>query len=34
MRILVVGATGTLGRAVVDRLKDNHEIIKAARYRP
>ncbi|MDO3679378.1 short chain dehydrogenase [Paenibacillus ehimensis] len=31
MRILVVGATGTLGKAVVDRLKDKHEIIKAAR---
>ncbi|MFB6365198.1 short chain dehydrogenase [Paenibacillus elgii] len=31
MKILVVGATGTLGKAVVDRLKDNHEIIKAAR---
>ncbi|WP_010502390.1 short chain dehydrogenase [Paenibacillus elgii] len=32
MRILVIGATGTLGRAVVDRLKENHEIIKAARH--
>lgn len=31
MRILIVGATGTLGKAVVDRLKDKHEIIKAAR---
>lgn len=31
MRILVIGATGTIGKAVVERLKDKHEIIRAAR---
>jgi NAD(P)-dependent dehydrogenase (short-subunit alcohol dehydrogenase family) len=31
MRILIVGATGTLGRAVVAELQPRHEIVKAAR---
>lgn len=31
MRILVVGATGTLGKATVDALKPNHEVLKASR---
>lgn len=29
LRILVVGASGTLGRAIVDELKPRHEIIAA-----
>ena len=31
MRVVVVGATGTLGQAAVDALKENHEIIRASR---
>ncbi|HUJ45249.1 MAG TPA: short chain dehydrogenase [Opitutaceae bacterium] len=31
MRILVVGATGTIGRAVVEALAPRHEIIAASR---
>jgi NAD(P)-dependent dehydrogenase (short-subunit alcohol dehydrogenase family) len=31
MRILVVGATGTIGRAVVAALSDAHEIVPASR---
>jgi NAD(P)-dependent dehydrogenase (short-subunit alcohol dehydrogenase family) len=31
MKIIVVGATGTLGKATVNALKQNHEIIKASR---
>lgn len=31
MRILVVGATGTIGRAVVEALASRHEIIAASR---
>ena len=31
MRILVVGASGTLGRAVVQALGDEHEIVAASR---
>lgn len=31
MRILVVGATGTIGRAVVEALAPHHEIIAASR---
>ena len=31
MRIIVVGATGTLGKAVVDALRRNHEVIGASR---
>ncbi len=33
MRIIVVGATGTLGKATVNALKQNDEIIKASRKR-
>ena len=29
MRILIVGATGTIGKAVADRLADKHDIIRA-----
>lgn len=32
MKILVIGATGTIGKAVADRLSNNHQII-AASYR-
>jgi NAD(P)-dependent dehydrogenase (short-subunit alcohol dehydrogenase family) len=31
MRILVVGATGTIGRAVADALAARHEIVRASR---
>lgn len=31
MRILIVGGKGTIGRAVVDKLKDAHELIIAGR---
>jgi NAD(P)-dependent dehydrogenase (short-subunit alcohol dehydrogenase family) len=31
MRILVIGASGTVGRAAVKALEDRHEIIKAGR---
>jgi NAD(P)-dependent dehydrogenase (short-subunit alcohol dehydrogenase family) len=31
MRILVVGATGTIGRAVAAALRERHEIIEASR---
>ena len=31
MRIVVVGATGTLGKAAVNAFKQNHEVIKASR---
>jgi len=31
MRIIVVGATGTLGKATVNALKQNHEVIQASR---
>lgn len=30
MRILVVGATGTIGRAVVSALEDRHEVVAAS----
>jgi NAD(P)-dependent dehydrogenase (short-subunit alcohol dehydrogenase family) len=33
MRILVIGATGTIGRAVVAALGDRHEIISASRHK-
>lgn len=29
MKILIVGATGTIGRAVVNELNDRHELILA-----
>jgi len=31
MRILVVGASGTIGQAVVERLSERHDIIRAGR---
>lgn len=31
MRILVVGGKGTIGQAIVKKLKDNHELILAGR---
>ncbi len=31
MRVLVVGATGRLGRAVVEALADRHEVVEASR---
>ena len=31
MRILVVGATGTIGRAVADALAAKHEVVRASR---
>ncbi|SRR5712691_5577770 len=32
MRILVVGATGTIGRAVCDALSPRHEVVRASRH--
>ncbi|MEU9197944.1 short chain dehydrogenase [Streptomyces hundungensis] len=31
MKILVIGATGTIGRAVADALETEHEVIRASR---
>ncbi|MGF1640435.1 MAG: NAD-dependent epimerase/dehydratase family protein [Rhodospirillales bacterium] len=31
MRVLVVGASGTIGRAVVAELRERHEIVGAGR---
>jgi len=31
MKILVVGASGTMGKAVVDELKQRHEVVTASR---
>jgi NAD(P)-dependent dehydrogenase (short-subunit alcohol dehydrogenase family) len=31
VRILLIGATGTIGSAVVDALEDRHEVIRASR---
>jgi uncharacterized protein YbjT (DUF2867 family) len=28
MKIIVVGATGTIGRAIVDELSPRHELVK------
>jgi NAD(P)-dependent dehydrogenase (short-subunit alcohol dehydrogenase family) len=33
MRILVVGATGTIGSAVVAALRDGHEVVSASRQK-
>jgi NAD(P)-dependent dehydrogenase (short-subunit alcohol dehydrogenase family) len=33
MRILVVGATGTIGRAVCDALAAKHDVVRASRHR-
>jgi NAD(P)-dependent dehydrogenase (short-subunit alcohol dehydrogenase family) len=33
MRLLVVGATGTIGRAVCDALGPRHECVRASRHR-
>lgn len=34
MRVIVVGATGTLGRAVVRALEPAHEVVRASRRGP
>ncbi len=34
MRIVVVGATGTIGRAVADALAGQHEVLRASRQGP
>ena len=31
MKIIVIGATGTIGKAVVNKLEKEHEVIKASR---
>ena len=31
MRILIVGGKGTIGRAIVEKLKEHHELIIAGR---
>ncbi|HZY98239.1 MAG TPA: NAD-dependent epimerase/dehydratase family protein, partial [Candidatus Baltobacteraceae bacterium] len=31
MKILVIGASGTMGKAVVDELKQRHEVVTASR---
>lgn len=31
MRVLVVGATGTIGRAVADALAESHDVVRASR---
>lgn len=33
MRILIVGATGTIGHAIVSALKDRHDLLLASRVR-
>jgi NAD(P)-dependent dehydrogenase (short-subunit alcohol dehydrogenase family) len=33
MRVLVIGATGTIGRAVVEALTGRHEVVLASRQR-
>ena len=32
MRILVIGATGTIGRAIVEALASRHEVISASHH--
>ena len=32
MRVIVIGATGTIGKAVVEALADRHEIVRAGRH--
>jgi dTDP-4-dehydrorhamnose reductase len=32
MKIIVVGASGTIGSALVQALKPNHEVIEASRH--
>jgi NAD(P)-dependent dehydrogenase (short-subunit alcohol dehydrogenase family) len=32
MRAIVIGATGTIGKAVVEALADRHEIVRAGRH--
>jgi NAD(P)-dependent dehydrogenase (short-subunit alcohol dehydrogenase family) len=34
MRVLVVGATGTIGRAVVSALEKDHEVVRVSRTSP
>lgn len=34
MKIIVVGASGTIGRAVADRLARGHDVVRAARHGP
>ena len=34
MRIIVIGATGTIGRAVTDALAERHEVLRASRRGP
>ena len=33
MRILLIGATGTIGRAIADALGNRHEVISASRHK-
>jgi NAD(P)-dependent dehydrogenase (short-subunit alcohol dehydrogenase family) len=34
MRVVVVGATGTIGKAVADALAAKHEVVRASRHGP
>ncbi|MBS61533.1 short chain dehydrogenase [Salinisphaera sp.] len=34
MKVLIMGAAGTIGQAVVDRLGDRHDIVRAGRHGP
>ena len=34
MRVLVIGATGTIGRAVSEALEAGHEVLRASRNGP
>ncbi len=31
MKVIVIGATGTIGRAVADALAAGHEVVRASR---